>query len=121
MDERQLLRIVSAGRVVLGASALALPGTVGRTWVGDGGPGAKVFARVFGVRDVALGVATVQALDAGRPVRDLARLGAACDAVDAAATLLAARSIGLRRALPVLAVAAGAAAFGFTAAERLED
>jgi hypothetical protein len=123
MDERQLLRIISAGRVAVGTAAVLLPRRVGRSWVGADADatGTRLFARAFGVRDLALGVATMQALDAGRPVRDLVRLGAACDAVDAAATVLALRQIGLRRALPVLAVAVGATAVGLTAADGIDD
>lgn len=121
MDERQLLRIVSAGRVVVGAASVALPGRMARSWAGEASPGTKLFARTFGVRDIAMGVATMQALDAGRPVRQLTVLGMACDAVDVAATVLAARSIGLRRVITSGGIALSAAAIGAYAANRLED
>lgn len=121
MDERQLLRIVSAGRVAVGVTAVALPGRMGRSWVGEAGAGTKVFARAFGVRDVAIGVATMQALDAGRPVRQLTVLGMACDAVDVTATVLAVRSIGIRRVISSGGIALSAAAIGAYVANRIED
>ncbi|MCC5954109.1 MAG: hypothetical protein JJU45_18590 [Acidimicrobiia bacterium] len=123
MDHRQLLRLLASGRVVVGGALLAAPGLAGRSWVGDAAatPSTKIFARALGIRDAALGVATIEGLDHGRPVRTLTLLGVACDAVDFAATAVAARHIGLRRALPVMAVAGTAAAVGLVCAGEVDE
>lgn len=122
MDHRQLMRAVAAGRIVVGAGLVALPGFAGGRWIGpaahDGG--VKVLARALGVRDLALGVGTLRALDAGEPARSWVALGALSDAVDLAATALAIRAIGPRRALPVMAVAATATVAGLLAVDQVD-
>jgi len=122
MDHRQLVRTLSYGRIAVGGSLVALPGRAGAGWIGDAAtdPAVKVFTRALGIRDLVVGLGTAKALDAGEPARSWVVLGAACDAVDFAATLLAIRHIGLRRALPVLAVAGAAAAVGLTAADHVD-
>jgi len=117
MDHRQLVRGLATGRVLIGATVLVAPGFSGRRWIGDTArqPGASVVARAFGVRDLALGIGTLQALDADAPAEPWVTLGVLCDAADLVATLLAVRAIGVKRALPVMAVAAGAAALGYVA------
>ncbi|MCU0271083.1 MAG: hypothetical protein MUF83_20905 [Acidimicrobiales bacterium] len=120
MDNRFVLRSIAAGRVVVGTSLVVLPGTVGATWVGDSAhePATKVFARALGVRDLALGLGALQALETGQPVRQWAVMGMVSDAVDLTASLLAIRRIGLRRALTVAVIAGSAIAL---AANALED
>lgn len=115
MDHRQLARGIAAGRVVVGAALIAAPGAAGARWIGDAAhqPAVKVFTRALGVRDLALGLGALQALDADAPAEPWVTLGMLSDAVDLAATLLAVRALGLRRALPVIAVAGGAAAAGY--------
>ena len=122
MDHRQLVRTISAGRIAVGAGLILLPGTGASRWVGPAAhdPTVKVLVRALGVRDLALGAGTMQALAAGEPARGWTRAGAASDAVDAVATLLAFRRIGARRALPLLAVAIAAAAACYTSAEHLD-
>ena len=122
MDHRALLRMLSAGRIAVGSALLAAPRTAARGWVGEGAgaPGVAVLTRALGIRDLVLGAGTLRALEAGDPVRSWAQLGAACDAVDLAATVLAVRHIGVRRALPVVAVAGTAAAIGWTATEHVD-
>jgi hypothetical protein len=114
MDERQIARFLALGRVVIGAGLTALPGTVGSTWIGPVAhqPGAKVAIRALGVRDAAMGLGTHRALVEGDPVGPWLQAGVVSDAVDAAATLVAFRRIGARRAIPALALALGAAALG---------
>lgn len=122
MDYRQLVRGLNTGRVVVGAAALVAPGFAGRRWVGDAArlPEVKVITRAFGVRDLALGLGTLQALDADAPAEPWVTLGVLSDAVDLAATLLAIRTLGLKRALPVMVVAAGAAAAGYAARPQVD-
>ena len=123
MDHRALLRMLSAGRIAVGSALLAAPRTAARGWVGEAAdaPGSTILARALGVRDLALGAGTLRALEAGDPVRSWAQLGAVCDAVDLAATVLAVRQVGLRRAIPVMVVAGSAAAVGWASAEHVDS
>ena len=122
MDYRQLVRALAVGRIAVGASMVALPGTAGGRWIGEAGsrPEVKVITRAFGVRDLALGIGTLQALDTDAPARPWVTLGMMSDLVDLAATTIALRSLGARRALPVMVVAAGAAAAGYLAREQVD-
>jgi hypothetical protein len=81
----------------------------------------KLLARALGVRDLALGLGVVIALDRGAPVRGWLEAGALADVVDLAATLLASDSIpeGARRA--VAGVAVGSAALGAGLARALDE
>lgn len=121
IDHRQAARSVALGRAAIGVVGVVAPTVLGRAWIGDDGAGAaRVLMRTTAVRDLALGVGTFRALDAGQPVATWVRLGALCDAVDLAASVLAIRQIGLRRALPVIAVAGAATAVGLAAAEHVD-
>ena len=110
---------LSLGRVGLGAAALARPASVA-TLLGIGStaarsgpaPAQSVVARLFGVREVALGVTTLLASPAAQPL--LLTSGVLVDLGDAAACLAGRRSGDLsgRVAGPALAVALGAAAVG---------
>ncbi len=123
MDQRQLARILNGGRVVIGAASIVAPGFVGQRWFADEatGKGAYVATRAFGARDLALGLGTIGALDAGEAADRWLRMGVVSDAVDAVATVLACRHIGWKRALPVLLVASGAALAGATFAGGVGD
>jgi hypothetical protein len=121
VDHRQLLRTIAAGRVVVGVALVALPGTAAGTWIGPVAkdPAAKVMTRAMGARDLAIGLGTLHALQEGASARTWSLAGAASDAVDAAATVLAIRHLGLRRAVPLLAVATTAAIASFVASEHV--
>jgi hypothetical protein len=122
MDERQIARFLNGGRILVGAASVLFPGFVGRRWVGEGGTSteAKLLARTFGVRDLALGLGTIQALGAGEPAARWLRMGVLSDGVDAAATVLALGGIGWRRGLPVLGTAVGAALAGAAIADAVD-
>ena len=122
MDHRQLMRMLAAGRIAIGASLVLLPGFAGGRWIGDASRKGevKLIIRAMGVRDLALGAGTLHALDNGEPARSWVLMGALSDLVDLGATTLAIRSIGLRRALPVMVVAAAAAGAGALASEELD-
>ncbi len=109
---------LSLGRVGLGAIALVRPTAV-PALLGLGappGPGpaptASVVVRLFGVREVALGLTTLLATPASQPA--LLTSGVLVDLGDAAACVAGRRSGDLsgRVAGPALAVALGAAAVG---------
>src|SRR5919106_6454995 len=83
------------GRMLVGAAFVIAPGLAGRLWIGgDAARGSvKVVARAFGVRDLALGLGVVIALDRGAPVRGWLEGGVLSDSMDVCATLLANDSI----------------------------
>lgn len=100
MDQRQLARILNGGRC--DRCRVGATGFVGSRWYADDttGKGTFVATRAFGARDLALGLGTIGALDAGEAADRWLRMGVVCDAVDAAATLLATRHIGVKGRLP---------------------
>ncbi len=122
MDHRQLLRALACGRVVVGATLLIAPARAGGRWLGPvtRQRGAAVAIRALAVRDLAIGAGTLDALANGTPVRPWALAGAAGDLVDAAATLAALRQVGIRRGLPVVAVALIAGAYSLSAADQVD-
>jgi hypothetical protein len=122
VDHRQLLRSIAAGRVVVGVALVALPGTSAGTWIGPVAkdPAVKVMTRAMGARDLAIGMGTLHALQEGASAKTWSLAGAASDLVDAAATLLAVRHLGLRRALPLLVVATTAGIASFVASEHVD-
>jgi hypothetical protein len=122
MDYRQLVRALAAGRVLVGATLLLAPKQAGSSWVGDAArrPEVTVIARAFGVRDLALGIGTLQALEGDAPARPWVALGMVCDLADLAATAWAIRAIGARRALPVMVVAGAATAAGYLARDQVD-
>ena len=98
MDPHALARQLAVGRIVIGGGLVAAPALAARGWVGDvmDTPGARVLARGFGARDLAIGAGAFSALRSGQPVVDWMLAGALCDFADLAATL------GSRHALPPL-------------------
>ena len=105
--------LFQAGRIVIGAAFLANPEQASSRWVGEEAAGADggVMARAFGVRDVALGAATIAAARSGN-LRTLLALGILCDVVDCVATLAAGEKIPQQARVLTAAVAAGAALNG---------
>lgn len=122
MDYRQLARTLAAGRIVVGTALVLLPGTVAGAWIGpvSRDKGAKVIVRAAGVRDLTIGAGTMQALANGDPARSWVLAGAVSDLVDGVATVLAIRTVGVRRALPLLAVATAAGLASYVAADHLD-
>ena len=123
MDHRSVARISAAGRVAIGAALLVVPQLVTRGWTGEVGatPGGKLLGRTLGIRDLALGLGVIGALDRGDPAaRDWIRASALSDTADAVATVLAYPHLPRRSRFGVLAIAAGAAVAGFVAAEHLD-
>ena len=85
-----MLRTFVAMRVLVGAASWLTPGLAARLSGFDAEPGARYWTRLFGVRDVVLGLAAQASRGADR--RRIIRLTAACDAADLAATVLGARA-----------------------------
>ena len=119
IDHRQVLRSLAALRVVIGAVLILMPRAAGRRFIGPVAEdrAAMMIVRGFGVRDLALGLGTLRALDRDESVAEWARLSALCDAGDAAAAVLGVGGIGPTRALTAVVSATGAAALGVSAAD----
>jgi hypothetical protein len=122
MDERQIARYLALSRIAIGAALLAAPGRAGERWIGPTAhdPAAKMMIRGLGIRDLALGAGAYQALASGGQVRPWLQGAVASDAIDAAAAVIGLRRIGAMRALPTIAVAAGAAALGARLASSID-
>lgn len=101
-------------RLLVGGASYLAPGLSARIsgFDPDGNPQAKYWARLFGVRDVVLGLGALQA--EGEARERIVKLTAACDAVDVASALAGRRGGYLSPAATALAgglaVAAGAVA-----------
>jgi hypothetical protein len=113
----QLIQQLVATRAAIGAGAWLMPNFSGRLFGldPDANPQASYLGRLFGVRDVVLGVGL--SASSGTERRQWLRLGVACDLADAAAGVLAGRSGALpkRATLLVTATALAAAAMGIAA------
>lgn len=108
---------LAIGRMAIGAAILAAPGKTLRGWVGPTAdePAGRALGRALGVRDLALGAATMGTLKAtgtsGTGFKVLIGLGVACDTVDALATFENRPGLG-PTALATAAIALSAAGVG---------
>src|SRR3954447_2285211 len=122
MDAKQKAMVFGAIRVGVGSGLVLAPGFAGRVWVGPDadGPGAKVFARAIGARDLLLGLRTMTAVRSEREARHWLVSGYAADAADVAATIVAWRNLTPARRVLMPVIAAAVGAIGFVAAKTLE-
>jgi hypothetical protein len=121
MDHRLNVLGVARGRVVMGLAMLALPGVMLRVMFGRNAstPVARVMARMFGAREVALGVGTITSVKERTQDAEWVSASAMADAVDG---LVMAFSPGVpRRSRPAALIGAGAAVLGMQAARALAD
>jgi hypothetical protein len=123
VDHRQVVRILSVLRVVIGAVLLVAPGAAGRRWLGEVAtdPRVKVAVRGLGARDLALGLGALRALDRGEPARGWVQLAAVGDTTDAISSVVAVRHLGPVRAMASVATAGAAALIGLAAADRVDE
>jgi hypothetical protein len=114
MEPRDRALLQARLRIGVGAAFVLLPGVAGRMWIGSDAVRrpVKVLARAFGVRDLAIGLGVVIALDRGTPARGWIEAGALSDAVDTCASLLAGGSIHPAIRWPAIAIGATSAATG---------
>jgi hypothetical protein len=110
MEARDLAVGLAGGRTAIGVVSLLTPGLVGRAMMGPDGDsgGTRLFLRVIGARDLALGLGVLAALDRKAPVQGWLRASAVVDGLDLAGSVLARHH--LRPA--VFPAAAGAASAG---------
>jgi hypothetical protein len=123
MQPRDIALAHARGRMLVGAAFVLAPGLAGRLWIGADAARrpVKVLARAFGVRDLALGLGVVIALDRGAPVRGWIEGGVLSDAVDVAAALIAGDSIPSDVRRGALALGAGSAVLGAALARELDE
>jgi hypothetical protein len=81
--------------MVVGGGLVVAPAAWSRPWTGPAvnAPVAKLMARMFGVREVVLGVGILSAVDDHQQAARWLRLGGVADAVDGAAVLVAWRHL----------------------------
>ena len=122
MEPRDLALAHARRRMLVGAAFVLAPGLAGRLWIGEDAARrpVKVLARAFGVRDLALGLGVVIALDRGAPVRGWIEGGVLSDAVDVCATLLAGDSIPQNVRRGALALGASSALLGAALSRQLD-
>jgi hypothetical protein len=105
---------LSLGRIALGAASLYDPALTARQMMLDpvGNPQVPYLTRLFGIREIAIGTATLLATGSAR--RNLVLLGILVDGADAATGYLASRdgSVPARAGQSLTAVAAGAVVAG---------
>lgn len=104
---------LAAGRIVVGAAAWLAPRLSARVMGMEPGPAVSLSLRLFGIRDVAVGVGYLQAGAEER--RRWLVLGMVMDGADAVAAVAAARAGGVRWRNAVL-IATTASAAALTAA-----
>ena len=124
VDPRALTRGIAWARIGLGVLFTLVPGLALRAWPGRekaGGAGAKMLARSVGVRDLALGMGALLALQHDAPLRGWVEAGALADAGDAVAITLALPRLPRVRSLLALGSAVGAAAAGRLIVTRLTE
>jgi hypothetical protein len=123
MDARSLARSLALGRVAIGGALVVAPALAARGWIGEvsGTPGARALARGFGMRDVAIGAGALAALQADGAVRDWMLAGAAADAADLAATVLARRELPWLGRFGIGALAATGATLSLLAAREVDQ
>jgi hypothetical protein len=91
MEGRDLAVSLAGARIAIGVVSLLAPGVVARTMTGHDGSegGTRLFARMVGARDLALGLGVLVALNRGAPVRGWLEASAVVDGIDATACVLA--------------------------------
>lgn len=122
VDSKDLVRMLSFGRMVIGAAAFVAPRRFARAWTGDTAEevASSIATRGLGARDVALGLGTLLALEGDGPVKGWLEAQALADASDTFSTLANFGDMpGLRRWI-TLATAAGACYLGVQLAGELD-
>ena len=116
---RRIPHLLALARITFGLGLMAIPVAVSRAYLGAEAkrPSVRFMSRLFGSRDLALGVVLLQALRDERPeaVTRALLLGAGCDAWDAIAALRS-RDLPIWSRLVVATLGSTFAALGASAA-----
>jgi hypothetical protein len=121
MDNDQAIRSLAGVRMAIGTSAWATPRLAGKAFGldSDSNPQSPYLARLFGVRDIALGIGALTTTGESR--RHWLALGLFCDAADAAAGVLAGRAGYLPKIPTALVTGTALIAVGLGAAALAND
>jgi hypothetical protein len=121
MDNDQAIRSLAGIRMAIGTSAWATPRMAGKAFGldADANPQSPYLARLFGVRDLALGIGALTTKGDSR--RHWLMLGMLCDAADAAAGMLAGRAGYLPKVPTALVTGTALVAVGLGAAALAND
>jgi hypothetical protein len=114
--------LLAAGRAALGAGILAAPGKITGHWLGEANAELPVvgdLARSLAIRDLALGLITLQTLDDPVVGPRVQFLCACADSVDALATIIARKHLPRTGVIGTVAIAGASAGVGFYFAHRL--
>jgi hypothetical protein len=117
------VRAVAGFRIVIGAGLVLAPGAWSRPWTGPAidTPVAQLMARMFGVRELLLGVGALASRHDQQQTAQWLKLGSIADAVDAAAVMAAWRHLPRTTRYADAAMAVGAALANALLAQRLLD
>jgi hypothetical protein len=121
MDQRTNVLVIARGRIVMGLAMLLVPSIMLRVMFGRGASTrtARVMARMFGAREVVLGVGTVTSVKERTQDAEWVSASAVADAVDG---LVMAFSPGVpRRSRPAALIGGSAAVIGMLAARTFAD
>jgi hypothetical protein len=121
MDQRTNVLVIARGRIVMGLAMLLVPSIMLRVMFGRGASTrtARVMARMFGAREVVLGVGTVTSVKERTQDAEWVSASAVADAVDG---LVMAFSPGVpRRSRPAALIGGSAAVLGMLAARTFAD
>jgi hypothetical protein len=126
IEDAELARLLSLGRLTLGVTLLVAPTRTLRVWTGDAEPSfsARLAARGLGGRDVAIAIGTLISLDAenghGSRVRGWLEAGSVADASDTIAGLSVGGQMRPLRRVLLVATSAAAVVLGLRLAEALD-
>ncbi len=122
MNDRELAQTLSLLRLVTGAVLFVAPRRAVRVWLGDREPSPTLIAaaRSVGVRDMAIAIGALVALDRETEVRGWLEAGAMADTGDALTMLAAWRHLSPWRRLVFFSSASGAAYLGMRLAAALD-
>jgi hypothetical protein len=123
LDSRDIARLLSAGRIVIGAAAWLAPRKFARSWTGHEltGPAGTMAMRGLGIRDVALGMGTLWALEGDGPARRWIEASALADASDAASVLMSWGQLSWPRRFISLATAGTGCYLGVKSADSVDS
>jgi hypothetical protein len=121
-EDGTLARGLSWARVAGGSLLLMAPRRTVKWWTGDDAdrPATRLAARGLGVRDLAIAVGTLIALEQGTAARGWIEAGMMADTADALAHLIALPDLPKMRGLLYCVTSAGAAALGFRIAKTID-
>ena len=120
-NAREQVRVLGMLRAAVGGAMVLAPATSMRFWIGEErkASGTRLVTRALGMREIAIGVGTVLAVDHDAPVRGWLEAGVLIDSSDALTTMLSYRKLPRVGRTLVLAGATTAAVMGARLARQL--